>query len=316
MAALLGVFHSVPPVIRKRAKELLEAIRDAVKQHLSTTSSAPATGKAPVADVSAIADDDSVSPHAIPQNESSSLWTGSATSINMVASSSSQLFSSTRSTVPRMSQTMHFSASASSLFGKVSPSIFPSKTVSNKDNSVSPHFREVVARINSTLVIAPSVPKIPEHGTRPVDEDVNMESSVAEVSGMQVEIPFVPATQRKTIQTVEDSIVVVGQARQKKRKRTKTAPVDETASVSAETSSQKTSHEPAGSNDAPEPRDHEPFDFSAVPNILDDNPNAEDNKQKKRQKKQKSAGVFYGDFPAPPKAHSELKRGNQSHTFK
>ena len=27
-------------------------------------------------------------------------------------------------------------------------------------------------------------------------------------------------------------------------------------------------------------------------------------------------GAFYGDFPAPPKAHSELKSGNQSHTFK
>jgi len=31
---------------------------------------------------------------------------------------------------------------------------------------------------------------------------------------------------------------------------------------------------------------------------------------------QHSGGVFYGDFPAPPKAHSELKSGNQSHTFK
>ena len=27
-------------------------------------------------------------------------------------------------------------------------------------------------------------------------------------------------------------------------------------------------------------------------------------------------GTFYGDFPAPPKAHSELKSGNQSYTFK
>ena len=27
-------------------------------------------------------------------------------------------------------------------------------------------------------------------------------------------------------------------------------------------------------------------------------------------------GTFYGDFPAVPKAHSELKSGNQSHTFK
>ena len=26
--------------------------------------------------------------------------------------------------------------------------------------------------------------------------------------------------------------------------------------------------------------------------------------------------AFYGDFPAPPKAYSELKRGNQSYTFR
>lgn len=27
-------------------------------------------------------------------------------------------------------------------------------------------------------------------------------------------------------------------------------------------------------------------------------------------------GAFYGDFPALPKVHNELKSGNQSHTFK
>ena len=34
MAALLSVFHPVPPVIRRRAKELLDAIRDAAKSAL------------------------------------------------------------------------------------------------------------------------------------------------------------------------------------------------------------------------------------------------------------------------------------------
>lgn len=38
MAALLKIFHSVPPVIRRRAKELLEVIRDCVKRHLTKTS--------------------------------------------------------------------------------------------------------------------------------------------------------------------------------------------------------------------------------------------------------------------------------------
>ena len=35
MAALLSVFHPVPPIIRRRAKELLDAIRDSVKGALA-----------------------------------------------------------------------------------------------------------------------------------------------------------------------------------------------------------------------------------------------------------------------------------------
>ena len=40
MAALLSVFHPVPPVIRRRAKELLDTIRDAVKGALGSSSAA------------------------------------------------------------------------------------------------------------------------------------------------------------------------------------------------------------------------------------------------------------------------------------
>ena len=40
MAALLAVFHPVPPVIRRRAKELLDTIRQAVKSALSTPEAA------------------------------------------------------------------------------------------------------------------------------------------------------------------------------------------------------------------------------------------------------------------------------------
>lgn len=156
---------------------------------------------------------------------------------------------------------------------------------------------------------------------------------------MQVEIPYIPASQRHPAHTIEDSIVVVGQARQKKRKRTKVAPDGPAALPSAESSNvggTPQQQQNAGSNDDPPTEESVPFDFSAVPNILDDNPNSEETK-KKRQRKQKhgmcilydpfdvfpfiplsylSGGEFYGDFPAPPKAHSELKRGNQSHTFK
>ncbi|GLB45506.1 putative HRDC domain containing protein [Lyophyllum shimeji] len=315
MAALLRVFHSVPPVIRRRAKDLLEVIRECVKRHLSnsTTLTPAATEQALTPEVPI---EPSVQPQALPNEASlSDLWKRTPASKSAIASSASLLFGSTLSAIRKSSQTTSsFAASKSSLFGNASTSVFASKPSSNKHPHESPAFREVVARINSTLVIAPSIPKISEQRSDLVsEEDVMMQE---EVSGMQAEIPFVPAAQRKITERVEGSIVVVGQARQKKRKRTKPAP-DGAAAISAEGFSPKNQPqklEGAGSND--EPGDHEPFDFSAVPNILDDNPHTEDARQKKKHKKQKTGGVFYGDFPAPPKAHSELKRGNQSHTFK
>jgi exosome complex exonuclease RRP6 len=39
MVALLRVFQSVPPVIRRRAKELLDTIRNCVRDHLSSKTS-------------------------------------------------------------------------------------------------------------------------------------------------------------------------------------------------------------------------------------------------------------------------------------
>ena len=163
---------------------------------------------------------------------------------------------------------------------------------------------------------------------------------------MEIEIPFIPAPQRsiKELNEEQDTIVVVGQARQK-RKRPKANPDGvEAISGSAGERIKKTKVKNGG-----EARDEdgEVFDFSAVPNILDDNPNMDDGKKKKkREKKEKKGekfkllsfvqvlsnhghlptshrlffsdlgGAFYGDFPAAPKAHSELKSGNQSHTFK
>jgi len=106
-----------------------------------------------------------------------------------------------------------------------------------------------------------------------------------------VEIPYVAASQRPTKQVKEeerDTIVVVGQARQK-RKRAKaqqqndTGKSNEPAADEAPSSSTLLEKEEEESN-ALEP---ESFDFSAVHNILDDNPDLEDgNRKKKRQKKQ------------------------------
>ncbi|KAG6819666.1 hypothetical protein H0H93_009746 [Arthromyces matolae] len=234
---------------------------------------------------------------------------------NAVAPAST-LFGSTLTTIHNEPQTSTvFSTTRSSLFANTSSSISPSSVLTNENSHLNPHFRDVVARINRTLVIAPSVPSaldnISDHGA----EDAK--PAITELSGMQVEIPFIPASQRKAVQPiVDDSIVTVGQARQRKRKRTKPPADGLIPTTSAEKSNSEEVEPQNATKDSTAVNDQEPFDFATVPNILDDNPDVEDTKQKKRQKKQKSGGNFYGDFPAPPKAHSEFKRGNQSFTFK
>ena len=109
-----------------------------------------------------------------------------------------------------------------------------------------------------------------------------------DVSSMEVEIPFIPASQRtvKELNEEQDTIVVVGQARQK-RKRPK-------ASISpdgVEAASGKKVKKTKVKNEIEAKGDQEAFDFSAIPNILDDNPNVadENKKKKKREKKDKKS---------------------------
>jgi exosome complex exonuclease RRP6 len=152
---------------------------------------------------------------------------------------------------------------------------------------------------------------------------------------MEVEIPFIPASQRPVKVEEQDTIVVVGQARQK-RKRPKAGVSLDGADAASGSAGAKVKKTKVNNGIEVKDEDREAFDFSAIPNILDDNPNlGEGNNKKKREKKDKKGkraflflsthdtyrfldlgGAFYGDFPAPPKAHSELKSGNQSHTFK
>jgi exosome complex exonuclease RRP6 len=91
-----------------------------------------------------------------------------------------------------------------------------------------------------------------------------------------------------------DTIVVVGQARQK-RKRTKAQPQN-----GAEKSNEPTADEAPSSSahlkkEAEESNALEPesFDFSAVHNILDDNPDLEDGNRKKKRQKQQKKGLSF-----------------------
>ncbi|KAL0960894.1 hypothetical protein HGRIS_005903 [Hohenbuehelia grisea] len=310
MAALLAIFRSVPPVIRRRAKELLEVVRGAVgaykKRDAPSTSSKKPPPAAPES-VPALLSSDGMSSIPTSVTPSLDIWAQRDTKSN-IAVSSSLLGTSSKSATKKPS----YAASQSSLLG----SAFAS---SSKSTSGSEHYTEVIKRIHDSLVIAPTAPQVASASTAS-GQAAPSTNAVADAptdtfTGMQVEVPFVPLAQRKkpASDPVEDTIVVVGQARQKKRKRTKAA---DGAGEDAGSAKAATAGKASGDKAAVDEAEATPFDFDAVPNILDDRPTQDDAKPRKRKKQAKGPAFTYGDFPAPPKAHSELKSGNQSHTFK
>ncbi|KAL0578562.1 exosome nuclease subunit [Marasmius crinis-equi] len=303
MAALLRVFHSVPPVIRRRAKELLDTIRQAVRDQLQGDSQPPV-----------VARETREEPVVLPEikevvmSESTNkgvLWSDRS-SATKLASSTSSLFRPV-ATAPARNP---LSTTASTLFGKHAP------VISRRDQ-----FSEVVSRIHRTLVIAPSASKVATTSTNIVTEastttndDLDNDEGVLPAA-VQPEVPFVPSSQRIPNETMEDdSIVIVGQTKQKKRKRAKAAEANGEPSTESDTRRKKRVKSPApdGTDAVPQ----EAFDFDSVPNVLDEPPAAEDPRPKKRGKAKAKEKSFYGNFPAPPKAHSELRSANKSHTFK
>jgi exosome complex exonuclease RRP6 len=119
---------------------------------------------------------------------------------------------------------------------------------------------------------------------------------------MQVELASVAGSQRPTKQVKEeerDTMIVVGQARHK-RKRTKAQQQN-----GAGKSNEPAADEVPSSSTLPEKEAEESnmlkpesFDFSAVHNILEDNPDLDDGDRKKRQKKQnKGQPLPFSLFP-------------------
>ncbi|KAJ7477037.1 hypothetical protein B0H11DRAFT_1308173 [Mycena galericulata] len=304
MAALLQMFSSVPPVVRRRSKELLEAIRACLQRYLTKGApDAAPTVPAAATDTASMQVDEVVDVKA-PVAAGAGLWSIAPGASTRVAAKSA-LFGATLAVATPVAS---LATSSSALFGAKGKGA----------TALSSRFQEVVARIHSALVIVPSMPVMSSAADADLDPAAQMAGEPGH--GMQVEVPYVPAAQRTTKQmatVVDDSIVVVGQARQKKRKRAKADGGDADADVagddlaSTKKAAKKKRDTQSGEVEA------EAFDFSAVPNILDDVPNGEDMRVKKKKKqKQGKEKSFYGDFPAPPKAHSDLKSGNQSHTFK
>lgn len=129
---------------------------------------------------------------------------------------------------------------------------------------------------------------------------------------MQVEVPFVPAAARrpKVLETrTEGAIVVVGQTRSKKRKRKDKTVAEQGESKGATAAgtedravsmseAQGEKEEPAAEIASDEQED---FDLSAVPNILDDDPDNEAQERRTKQKRLKTR-----DKASRAKGHSFL----------
>lgn len=149
MAALLHAFPSTPPVVRRRAKELLDVIRDAVRKGLSGPAApsepTPAVSSEPKPESRKDVDVSSEDP--APAPASSSLWSHSKP---LPTSTTSSLFGDA-AVLPRLPSV--YSTSQSSLFG------VPPTSAEPKTKSLG-RFQDVVSRIHSTLVIAPTVPQV------------------------------------------------------------------------------------------------------------------------------------------------------------
>jgi exosome complex exonuclease RRP6 len=118
---------------------------------------------------------------------------------------------------------------------------------------------------------------------------------------------------------MEDGIVVVGQQRQKKRKRDRAAKLRAESSSAAPSASPSAPASPALES---EPTEVEPFDYASAPNVLDEGAALLEDvngggKKRKLGKREGRGAVFqYGDFPAPPRNPTDVKSGNRSYTYR
>ncbi|KAI6041415.1 hypothetical protein EDC04DRAFT_2669470 [Pisolithus marmoratus] len=328
----------IPPVLRRRMGELISAVKSAIdsvaitlKQSTELEVAETATGEASI-DVSATVQhtrNDEIT-EVIPTDIESRLWTMSASSCSVA--SSSTLFSSAQGKTSALREATVYTAPHSMLLGDASRIIASRCSKSALMPNASDRFRAIVERIHRTLVIAPvvSVPTtvptvestIPNDTPKPLNatplDSGKSTSALCEPAG-QIEIPFVPEHQRQSRSSLrvytpmeDDTIVIVGQAgaRQRKRKREK----------NRGTISQLRSGSGASVDD--QEAEVEAFDYSSVPNLLDEGSQKEttgednDRKNKKQRKSKAARPAMQTNIRAGPRDQREVKSGNKTHTFK
>ncbi|KIK26699.1 hypothetical protein PISMIDRAFT_94425 [Pisolithus microcarpus 441] len=285
----------VPPVLRRRVGELVSAVKSAIDS-VAVTLKCPTelgTAETPTREVSV---DVSAAVQHTRSNEitkvistdiESRLWSMPASSSSIA--SHSILFSSAQAKASVLHGTTAYTAAHSTLMGNASrvsmiaprclkPALMPNTT---------DRFRDIAERIHRALVIAPTV-SLPTAVSTPLnatasDSGKSTPTPCEPVS--QIEIPFVPEHQRQSRLSLhayapmeDDTIIVVGQAgaRQRKRKREKNRGM--------------TSQLRSGSGPTVGDQEAEVgvFDYSTVPNLLDEVSEKEKTNEDSDRKKKKS----------------------------
>ncbi|KAJ8523231.1 hypothetical protein ONZ45_g260 [Pleurotus djamor] len=325
LVGLLGMFPSsrMPPLIRTRARELLDVILAAVRggsaedgmvidpppshQHEEETMAEPSGAR----------HEENPAPEVPVQDKTNTLWSLAGPS-TQTATSSKLFGQEVESSKPQ--QLSSYSSTSSSLFSSPVP-----RRTSNHTGEQRARFAEVLERIHGSLSVMPTTPQVPslhdDSTVEKVDKDEEPGTTGSTTLTMEVEHPFVPASDRKArvaTEVEEDTIIVVGQrSKKRKRKDNNKGSVAEAGGEGEATSSASPRKAKKAKDSDNEKESEKPFDFSTVPNILDDAPAVEAEAVKRKRKQNKGGGSFgYGDFPRPPKAHSELRSGNQTQTFR
>ncbi|KAI6114233.1 ribonuclease H-like domain-containing protein [Pisolithus sp. B1] len=275
----------VPPVLRRRMGELVSAVKSAIdsvavflKRSTELEAAETATGKVSV-DISATVQHTRSNEivEVIPTDIESRLWSMPASSSSVA--SHSVLFSSAQAKASVLRETSAYTAAHSTLLGNTSRIIAPRSLKPAMMPNTAVRFRDIAERIHRALVIAPvvSLPTaVSTVETTISNSTLEPSSVVPSDSGRstppcepvsQIEIPFVPQHQRQSHLSLQayapmedDTIVVVGQAgaRQRKRKREKNRGM---TSQLRSGSGATVGDQEAGVG---------AFDYSTVPNLLDE----------------------------------------------
>ncbi|KAG8920828.1 exosome nuclease subunit [Tulasnella sp. 418] len=341
IAGLLIMVQPASPIVKARTQELLTVIKEASEAHVApieaSKSSHSTSGDLRTSEVQTNITHDAMLTD-INDSVETGLWDHARN--QAVLSTKSSLFGPTIEPSPN---TLPYIASKSTLFGSFGAAV----SHSTHDD----RFQEIVHKIHNNLVLSPSIARIMRSaGLQPpaaISEKAKIQPDPEpEIPKEPEQLPFIPAAQRQTTSTnnliggqssnkkgkarEDDSsdpeIVQVGAPKAKKRKRNKRLEELSTEngenSVSSSTSPPMDDQQPKNGGSKGSLEDIKDFDYSSVPNLLDENMDSiqeesqRPGKKRKTRNPSKGAKGLDGGFPSAPKARNEPKSGNRSITYK